>query len=127
MIEQLANYVNDNQGLVHRGRYVNFSFLLGIGDVDFIITIEHGRVAEVRPRRVKIDSGCFTIRASAEIWEEFWQPIPKRDHHDLFSMMAAGLAQIDGDLLPFFQNLLYIKELVAAPRSLASGFNHAEP
>jgi hypothetical protein len=121
MIEQLADRVNDNEGLVLRGRYANFSFLLGIGDADFLITIEHGRVIGVRPRRVKIDSGCFTIRASSEIWKEFWQPIPKRDHHDLFSMIAAGLAQIDGDLLPFFQNLLYIKELLAAPRSFPAG------
>ena len=120
MVEQLAGCVNGNERLVNRGRYVNLSFLLGIGDTDFIITIEHGKVIEVRPRRVKFDSGCFVIRASSEIWKEFWQPIPKRDHHDLFSMIAAGLAQIDGNLLPLFQNLLYIKELLAAPRSFAA-------
>ena len=120
MIERLADLVNQNQALVKRGRFVNFSFLVGIGDKDYIITIERGRVAGVRLRQIEIDSGCFAIRAPAEIWEEFWQPIPKRDHHDLFSMMAAGLAKIDGDLLPFIQNLLYFKELLAVPRAIAS-------
>ena len=126
MIEKLADLVNQNQALVNRGRFVNFSFLIGIGDKDYIISIECGRVAEVRLRRVKIDSGCFAIRAPADIWEEFWQPIPKRDHHDLFSMMAAGLADIDGDLLPFIQNLLYFKELLAVPRAISiKGLNRA--
>ena len=120
MIGKFADLVNQNQSLVNRGRFVNSSFLIGIGDKDYIITIERGRVVGVRPRRVKIDSGCFAIRASAEIWEEFWQPIPNRNHHDLFSMMAAGLAEIDGDLLPFMQNLLYFKELLAVPRAIAS-------
>jgi hypothetical protein len=47
--------------------------------------------------------------------------MPKREHHDLFSMMAAGLAQIDGDLLPFMQNLQYFKDLLGALRPASIG------
>ncbi len=117
MIENLADYVNDNDALVRRGRYVGFAILVGVGEVDYIVHIDGGRVTEVRRRRINIESGRFAIRAPAEIWQEHWQPLPKRDHHDLFSMLAAGLARIDGDLLPFMQNLRYFKELLAAPRS----------
>ena len=120
MIEKLACFVNDDEALVRRGRYVDFAILVGVGEVDYVVHIDRGRVTDVRPRRVNIESGRFAIRAPVEIWDEFWQPMPKRDHHDLFSLLAAGLARIDGDLLPFMQNLLYFKDLLAAPRSAKS-------
>ena len=117
MIEMLAQYVNRNEALVRRGRHVDWAILVGVGEVDYIVRIEAGLVMDVRVRRIAIDSGRFAIRAPAEIWREHWRALPKRGHHDLFSMLAAGLARIDGDLLPFMQNLLYFKELLAAPRS----------
>ena len=117
MIENLADYVNDNHALVRRGRYIDFEILVGVGEVNYIVRISGGCVINVRRQKVNIDSGRFAIRAPAEIWNQFWQPIPKRNHHDLFSMLAAGLARIDGDLLPFMQNLQYFKDLLAAPRS----------
>lgn len=116
MIEKIADFVNGNQSLIRRGRYVNFPILVGIGEEDYIIPIDGGRVTDVYRRRINIDSGRFSIRAPSEVWKEFWQPMPKREHHDLFSILAAGLAQIDGDLLPFMQNLQYFKDLLAAPR-----------
>jgi len=121
MIENLADYVNNNNALVRQGRFINFSILVGVGETDFIIRIDGGRVTGVRHRQLNIDSGRFAIRAPAEIWEEFWRPMPKREHHDLFSMMAAGLAQIDGDLLPFMQNLQYFKDLLGAFRPASIG------
>lgn len=121
MIEKLAEFVNDDEALVRRGRHVHCAILVGIGEVDYIVEIDGGRVKDVQPRKISIESGCFAIRAPAEIWQEHWRPEPRRDHHDLFSMLAAGLAKIDGDLLPFMQNLLYFKALLAAPRSAGAG------
>ena len=121
MIENLADYVNNDSALVWRGRFVNCDILVGIGNLDYIVKIEEGRVTAARLRRLNIESGLFAIRASAKIWEEFWRPMPKRGHHDLFSMMAAGLAQIDGDLLPFMQNLQYFKDLLGALRPASIG------
>lgn len=119
MIEKLADFANGNEALMRRGRYVDFAILVGVGAIDYIVDIDGGQVRDVRPRQINIDSGRFAIRAPAEIWREHWKSMPKRDHHDLFSMLAAGLAQIDGDLLPFMQNLQYFKDLLAAPRSAA--------
>jgi len=121
MIENLADYVNNDSALVRRGRFVNCDILVGIGNLDYIVKIEEGRVTAARLRRLNIESGLFAVRASAKIWEEFWRPMPKREHHDLFSMMAAGLAQIDGDLLPFMQNLQYFKDLLSALRPASIG------
>ena len=117
MIENLADRVNADAALVRRGRHVSLKFLWGIGDDEYIVEIAAGRVAGVEKRAFATDSGCFTVRAAAAVWAEFWQPIPKRNHHDLFSMLSVGIAEIDGDLLPLMQNLQYFKDVLAALRN----------
>ena len=115
-IDRIRERVNGDGALVRRGRFVSLAFLLGVGEQDYVITIEQGRVVAVEPRRFATATGRFTIRATAPAWEEFWKPVPKRDHHDLFSMLAAGITTIDGDLLPLMQNLQYFKDVLATPR-----------
>jgi len=115
-VDQIRERVNGNEALVRRGRYVSLTFLLGVGDRDYVVNIEQGRVVAVEPRRLATMTGRFTIRATKPVWDEFWRPLPKRDHHDLFAMLAAGIATIDGDLLPLMQNLQYFKDVLAAPR-----------
>ncbi len=105
MLENLEDRVNGDTALIHRGRWVNLTFLLGIGEVDYLVTIREGRVARIAPRRLATDTGRFAIRATAATWEEHWKPLPRRDYHDLWSMLPKGLARIDGDLLPLMQNL----------------------
>ena len=121
MIERLPEFVNGNPVIMRRGRYVNLAILVGVGEKDYIVRIHTGYVTDVYIRKMSIESGRFSIRAPADIWKEFWRPIPKRAHHDLFSMLAAGLAEIEGDLLPFMQNLQYFKDLLAAPRYSIAG------
>ena len=61
-----------------------------------------------------------TLRAWIEggaVWEEHWRPMPKRDYHDIWSMLPKGLATIDGDLLPLIQNLQYFKDVIASLRA----------
>ena len=121
MIDRLQPRVNADEALVRRGRYVSLSFLLGVGAEDHVVTIEQGRVSSVAPRRLATVTGRFTIRAARPVWEEFWKPVPKRDHNDLWAMLAAGLAKIDGDLLQLMQNLQYFKDVLAAPRPPREG------
>ncbi|MEK9722731.1 MAG: hypothetical protein VW405_04510, partial [Rhodospirillaceae bacterium] len=116
MIDTLMDRANADAALLHRGRRLTIDVLMGIGDDDYLIAIEKGRVTAVRPRRLAMESGAFTVRARPEAWAEHWTPMPKRDYHDLLSMIAAGHAQVDGDMTPLLQNLLYFKMLFAAPR-----------
>ena len=41
------------RGAVHRGHWVNLTFLLGIGEADYLVTIREGRVASITPRRLQ--------------------------------------------------------------------------
>ena len=121
LMDGLQAVVNDDASLQHWGRCVSLEFLLGVGNTDYLIRIEEGNVTDVRLRSLPIESGVFTIRAAADVWAEHWRPVPKRDYHDLFSMLSAGLAQLDGDITPLMQNLIYFKELIAAPRAIVEG------
>jgi hypothetical protein len=116
MLDQLQDRVNADAGLVRRGRHVSLTFLLGVGPDDHVITIQQGQITAVEARRLATMTGRFTIRAPRPVWEEFWRPLPRRSYHDLLAMLAAGLATIDGDLLPLIQNLQYFKDVLAAPR-----------
>ena len=121
LMDGLQAVVNEDASLQHWGRCVSLEFLLGVGNTDYLIRIEEGNVTGVRLRSLPIESGVFTIRAAADVWAEHWRPVPKRDYHDLFSMLSAGHAQLDGDITPLMQNLIYFKELIAAPRTIVEG------
>ncbi|MFT6580410.1 MAG: hypothetical protein ACJAU6_000839 [Alphaproteobacteria bacterium] len=121
MIETIKNRVNQDAALVRRGRYVTLDFLVGVGEADYIFRIDQGRIESITPRTKAMVSGHFAIRAASDVWIEFWKPIPRRDFHDLFSMFAAGRAQIDGDVTPFMQNIRYFKDVLAAPRPIGKG------
>jgi hypothetical protein len=101
---------------VRRGRFVSLVFLLGVGEQDYLVSIESGRVVDISPRALATTTGRFTIRADASTWLEHWKPMPVRDYHDLFSMLPKRLAVIDGDLLPLMQNLQYFKDVLSSIR-----------
>ena len=116
MIKKFVENANANVILRRRGERLTLNAMIGVGERDYLIQIEKGKVVGVEPRRLTMESSRFSVRASEEAWSEHWTLMPKRGYHDLLSMIAAGHASIDGDLLPFLQNLLYFKMLFAAPR-----------
>ena len=126
MIKTLQETANGDVTLLKWGKLVSCEFLIGVGDVDFIITLEKGRVDNLRKRELPLESGIFAIRASEEVWNEYWRELPKRNYHDLFSMFSSGLATIDGDLTLFMQNLIYFKLLLAAPRNQLGNYSSAK-
>jgi len=117
MLDSLKETVNRDAALVRRGRWVNLDFLFGIGEEEFVITVAEGRILKVEARRLPTHGGRFAIRADRETWEEHWRPVPKRDYHDIWSMLPKGLATLDGDLLPLMQNLQYFKDVIASLRA----------
>ena len=115
-INEMQERVNTNRRLVYQGRWVNLTFVLGVGDDDHLITIAASTITEIRQRHLPTDTGSFSIRASSESWAKHWQAVPPRDYHDIFAMLPKGIATIDGTLLPLMQNLQYFKDIIAVMR-----------
>ena len=117
-IEHLADAVNADAGLVHRGRFVDLEWLWQIGPTPYHVGIRHGMIAELVRGPVLMRSHVFAIRGPVESWERFWAPVPKPGYHDLFAMTKASHASVDGDLQPLMANLRYFKDVLAAPRTM---------
>ena len=119
MIERLVDLVNGDAALVRRGRFLTTDFLVEVGDEPFQVAVERGRIVSVTRGAEPARPWRFAIRASAEAWREFWQPVPRAGYHDLFALTRFGRARLEGDLLPLMANLRYVKEVLEAPRRLA--------
>lgn len=76
------------------------------------ITIEPGRIGfraegETRPPD-------FTIKASEAAWSEFARSVPRPGFNDVVALIESGHAEIEGDTLPFFRHLFFVKGVIAA-------------
>jgi hypothetical protein len=120
-IDRLAELANADAWLVHRGRTLDTTFLLGIGNADYLVRIHRGRVEAVVKGPFVQPRWTFALRASREAWDTFWQPMPPPGGHDLFAMIKTRALSLDGDQYPFMSNLRYFKDLLALPRAAAAG------
>ena len=116
MIERIAELVNADANLVRRGRYVDTTFLIELGDAGYLVRVHEGRVVSVTPGPFITPNYSFALRAPREAWEKFWQPLPQPGCNDIFALFKQGLLRIEGDLHPFMANLLYFKDVLASPR-----------
>lgn len=116
MLERLAEIVNGDEALVRRGRYFSDTFMLEVGATQVLIEVREGRIVGVATGPFVMRSWRFAIRASEEVWRRFWETVPAPGYNDIFALLRTGRIAFDGDLQPMMANLLYVKEVVAAPR-----------
>jgi hypothetical protein len=120
MIDTIADLVNADAALVRRGRFVDTTFMIAIDEAYTLIRIQEGRVTKVTPGPFITPDYSFSLRASREVWEKFWQPLPPLGFTDVFALIKQKLMRVEGDLHPFMANLLYFKDVIAAPRKEAA-------
>ncbi|HSE95494.1 MAG TPA: hypothetical protein VLD61_06350 [Methylomirabilota bacterium] len=114
--EALPALVNADAGLVRRGRHLTTTFLVELGRTAYLVHVVEGRLARLDRGPFLMQAWSFAVRAPAEAWARFWEPVPVPGYHDLFAMTKAGVARVEGDLQPFLANLRYVKDVLAAPR-----------
>jgi hypothetical protein len=119
VLEQLAELVNADAGLVRRGRYFSTTFLVETGATAWLVSVREGRVTRVERGPFLMRAWSFAVRASEEAWQRFWAPVPAAGWHDLFAMTKGGQATVEGDLRPLMANLRYVKDVLAKPRRAA--------
>ena len=119
MLDTIARRVNADANLVRRGRFVDTTFLVAIDDADTLIRVQEGRITKVTPGPFITPDYSFALRASREVWEKFWRPLPPLGFTDIFALVKQKLMKVEGDLHPFMSNLLYFKDVLAAPRKEA--------
>ena len=116
MIERIADLVNADAELVRRGRHLSTTFLIEVGEQGYLLKIIEGRIASITPGPFVTPNYSFALRAPRDEWELFWTALPPPGHHDIFALFKRGKLVIEGDLHPLMANLLYFKDVLAAPR-----------
>src|SRR5258705_4558441 len=120
MIERIADLVNADADLVRRGRHLSTTFLMEIGEQGYLIKIIEGRIVSVTQGPFVTPNYSFALRAPRDEWDLFWTKLPPPGHHDIFALFKRGKLVIEGDLHPLMANLLYFKDVLAAPRKAIS-------
>ena len=120
MLDLIPKHVNEDARLVRRGRFVDTTFMIAIDDAYTLIRVEGGRITKVTPGPFITPDYSFVLRASRSVWEKFWQPLPPLGFTDVFALVKQKLMRVEGDIHPFMANLLYFKDVIAAPRKETS-------
>ncbi len=116
MIEKLPDLVNANAALVRRGRWASFTMLLGIGDQNWLVTIQEGRVTDCKREGIRVSSCDFALIGTEDAWTAFWQQMPPPMHHDLHALIRVGKLRPEGDIDLLLGNMLYLKILLETLR-----------
>ena len=120
-VARLPDLVNADEGLVRRGHRLTTTFLLAVGNTEYLVHVAAGRLAAVERGPFLLRSWTFAVRASADAWARFWRPLPEPGYHDIFAMKKLGVARVEGDLWPLMAHLRYVKDVLAAPRRARAG------
>ena len=117
MIETLQQRVNDDPGLVRRGRYLTTIFLLEVGASCWLISVFEGRIVSVTRGPFVMPSSSFALRASEEEWKKFWSRRPPPGSNDLLALIKRRALKAEGNLQVFMSHLRYFKEALAKLRA----------
>ncbi|MBI1943979.1 MAG: hypothetical protein HYS35_09950 [Betaproteobacteria bacterium] len=116
MIERLPELVNRDPAIVRWGRHMNETFLLEVGEQQYLVTVRQGLISSIEKGPFAMRSWRFAIRAAKECWERHWESPPGPGWHDLFALLRRGEVAFEGDLRVLMAYLLYLKLVLAAPR-----------
>jgi hypothetical protein len=116
-MERYRQTVNSDGPFRNIGKHFDTRFLLGIGDVEYLMVLEHGRLIAIRPlHALDFDTNwAFALRGPEESWRKFARKVPPPTFTDVVFMSFHKWIRLEGNLLTFWQNiraLLWMFELM---------------
>jgi hypothetical protein len=116
MIERMAQLVNADPALQRWGRHMNETFMVEVGDTQYLVTVRAGRIEKVEKGPFVMRAWRFALRAKQEHWDRFWQNPPAPGWHDLFALLRRGEVAFEGDQRVLMAYLLYLKLILSCVR-----------
>lgn len=114
-LDRLAEAAHASAALRHRGGLAPLSVVIRAGDtaaslkIAEAVTVVPGAVADA----------AFTLAANAETWARFAASVPPVGYQSLVGMVRMGYLRVEGDMLAFGRNLLFLEQLLAGLRPAA--------
>ena len=109
----LPHAVARDPALLRRGRHLNTTCLLRLGDRMFLLRVVDGDIAQLRPGPFVTPSCDFSIAGDEAVWRRLFAAEPPPGDHDLLAFVKRGELQLAGDLHPLMSHLLYWKGVLA--------------
>jgi hypothetical protein len=104
--EAFAETSNSDPEIQAHGKYFTCSWLLDATERSYVVQVQSGRVTNVAvdpgPLDVPYD---FAIRASAETWRGFGEPVPAPMFHGIWAASFQRDMRLEGQVLVLMQNL----------------------
>ncbi|MCG8361391.1 MAG: hypothetical protein MI920_38030 [Kiloniellales bacterium] len=120
-IERWARRVNDDRILPVIGRFFSNRFVIAFDDTEYLFEVQKGKIVRISEGMASNDFGFeFALRASTSAWEKFSQPVPPPMFNDVWAMAHPLHKQlvIDGNQLPFWQNMRALTHMLALMREV---------
>jgi pimeloyl-ACP methyl ester carboxylesterase len=114
-LENLGEIARSRPALQQRGKIAPLSITIRSGDtatsvgIAESITVSPGASADA----------TFTLVASPDTWAKFTAAIPPVGYQSLVGMVRMGTLRIEGDVLAFGRNMLFLEQLLAGLRPAA--------
>ena len=110
--DRLANALDDRPALQRRARLAALTVVVRSGEEAATI-----RVGEAIAVTAGASSGAaFTLTATPETWAAYAAAVPPVGFQSIVGMVRMGTLQVEGDMLAFGRNLLFLEQLFAALR-----------
>lgn len=109
---RLSSALDDNPALARRARLAALTLVAKRGA--YPVTVRIGD-------KIKVSDGArpdaaFALIASEESWARFAQVVPPVGYQSLVGMQRMGTLRIEGDILAWGRNLMFLEQLFAAVR-----------
>ena len=98
-----ATYSDETIGAM--AKYYSCSFMFDMEKAKIIIEMHDGKVKNINTNPGPLDPYDFALRASANTWKEFSQPMPKPMYHGIWSASFRKDLKIEGNHLVLMKNL----------------------
>ncbi len=110
--DRLANALDDRPALQRRARLAALTVVVRSGEEAATI-----RVGEAIAVTAGASSGAaITLIATPETWAAYAAAVPPVGFQSIVGMVRMGTLQVEGDMLAFGRNLLFLEQLFAALR-----------
>ena len=103
--KKYEDLTNSDETIGAMAKYYSCSFMFDMEKAKVIIEMHDGKVKNINTNPGPLDAYDFALRASANTWKEFSQPMPKPMYHGTWSASFRKDLKIEGNHLILMKNL----------------------
>ncbi len=100
-----VSLTNSDETIQAMGKYYTCTFMFDMEDCKAIIAMHDGKVKDINVDPQPLDAYDFALRASAETWRQFAEPVPRPMYHGIWAASFRQDLKLEGNLLALMQNL----------------------